>query len=92
MFTNKKLPLPKQKEYVLTGLAAEDKALAINPEYYEALIFKNILLRLQANTEKDPALQKRLLAEADDLKRKGDEVQKKQTAVKTAAPKKASGK
>jgi len=95
VFTNaKKIPIPKQKEYLLTGIAAEDKALAINPEYYEALIFKNILLRLQANVEKDPATQKRLISEADDLKRKGDEVQKKQmtNAAAAAAPKKGPGK
>ena len=85
VFRNKKLPVPKQKEYVMAGLAAEDKALKINPEYYEALIYKNIILRQQANVEKDPALQKRLIAEAEDLKKHADEVQKKQTAANAAA-------
>jgi tetratricopeptide (TPR) repeat protein len=96
VFTNKKLPPAKAKEYVLTGLAAEDKALAINPEYYEALIFKNILLRLQANVEKDPAKQKQLIDEAIQLKQHADDVQKKQTAnaaaTAAAAPKKGAGK
>jgi tetratricopeptide (TPR) repeat protein len=95
VFTNKKIPPAKAKEYVVAGIAAEDKALGINPEYYEALIFKNILLRLQANVEKDPAVQKRLLSEADDLKRHADEVQKKQTAAAAATAgtqKKGAGK
>jgi len=103
VFQNSKLPPgkqklspAKQKEYVLAGIAAEDKALAINPEYYEALIFKNILLRLQANVEKDPAVQKRLIAEADELHSKGEQVQKKQNAAAAAtaaaAPKKGAGK
>jgi hypothetical protein len=68
------------KKYVMRGLEVEDKALAINPEYYEALAFKNILLRQQANYEKDPALQKRLLSQADEVKAKSLELQKKQNA------------
>ena len=38
----------------------EDKALGLNPDYMEAMTYKNILLRLKANITKDPAEQKRL--------------------------------
>ena len=39
----------------MKGLAMEDKALSLNPDYMEAMTYKNILLRLQANIEKDRA-------------------------------------
>ena len=51
------LPKAKALEYVMRGIAADDKALAINSEYFEALSFKNILLRMEANLIKDPAKQ-----------------------------------
>jgi tetratricopeptide (TPR) repeat protein len=76
----KNLPKKTAIEYVMKGLAADDKALAINPEYFEAVSYKNILLRQQANLETDPARQKALTAEADVLFKKALELQKKQSA------------
>ena len=35
----------EQKDYILKGLAMEDKALSLNPDYMEAMTYKNILLR-----------------------------------------------
>jgi tetratricopeptide (TPR) repeat protein len=59
-----------QREYIMKGLAMEDKALGLNPDYMEALTYKNILLRLQANIETDPAKQKQLIDEADKLRKR----------------------
>jgi tetratricopeptide (TPR) repeat protein len=87
----KNLPKKTAMEYVLKGIGADDKALAINPEYFEAVSYKNILLRQQANLETDPAVQKRLINEADDLLKKALELQKKQ-AVGAVGEKKAGGK
>jgi tetratricopeptide (TPR) repeat protein len=81
VFKNKKLTPAKAKEYIASGLEAEDKALALNGEYFEALSYKNILLRQQALLEKDPAKQKELIAQADDLRNKATDVQKKQNAT-----------
>ncbi len=95
LMREKRLTKDKQKEYVDKGVAADDKALALNAEYFEALSYKNILLRFQANIEKDPAKQKELLAEADELRNKAMEIQKKQNAAAGAAgttPKKIGGK
>ncbi len=61
VFRDKKLPAKVALDYTIKGLEAEDKALQLNPEYFEALSFKNILLRQQALYEKDPAVQKRLI-------------------------------
>ena len=85
VFRDKKLPKAQGLEFTLKGIAAEDKALSINPEYYEAVIFKNILLRQQALFERDPAKVKELLATADVLQKKGIELQKKQNQAAVAA-------
>jgi tetratricopeptide (TPR) repeat protein len=71
----------KALEYVLDGIASEDRALALNAQYFEALTYKNILLRQQALLEKDPAKIKQLLADADVLKAKAEDLQKKQNAA-----------
>lgn len=77
-----RLSKPQQRAYALRGIAAEDKAIALNPNYAEAMIYKNILLHQQANTEKDPAVQKQLLQEADELRAKGIAIQKKANSGK----------
>jgi hypothetical protein len=59
-----RVPPATAKEYLKAGLAAEDKALALSPEYLDAVQYKNMLLTLEANKEKDPAVQKQLLGEA----------------------------
>src|SRR5690606_9224391 len=48
-------------EYIQAGIEAEDKALAINPDYFEAVTYKSMLLALHANREQNLAEQKRLL-------------------------------
>jgi protein TonB len=57
-------------DVVRKGIAAEDRALAINPDYQSALVYKNILLRMQANLTTDRAEQDRLIAEANELRHK----------------------
>jgi tetratricopeptide (TPR) repeat protein len=66
------------KAYVLQGIQDEDKAIALNAAYVEAITYKNLLLRLQANLERDPAVQKRLLQEADQLRDRYMALQKQQ--------------
>lgn len=79
-FRDFRLKDPEKKQYVIKGLEAEDKAIDLKADYMEALTYKNLLLRLQANLEKDPKIQKDLLAEADRLRDKAVELQKKKTA------------
>lgn len=75
---DKRLAPAKAKEYVLAGLEADDKALALNANYFEALTYKNILLRQQATLEKDPKKQKELLDQAQQFYKKAMDVQKTQ--------------
>jgi tetratricopeptide (TPR) repeat protein len=74
----------QKKEFNEKGIAAEDKAIALNPNYMEALVYKNILLRQLVHFEKDPAKQKEMLAEADRLRARAMELQKSGAAA--AAP------
>jgi tetratricopeptide (TPR) repeat protein len=72
----------EKRDFIQKGLAMEDKALTLNPDYMEAMTYKNILLRLKANMEKDPAEQKRLIDEADKLRNKVIDAQKRKQTGK----------
>jgi protein TonB len=69
---NKDLSLTQEEklEVIAKGLAAEDRALAINPDYVPALTYKNIFLRMQANLTTDPAATAALIRQADELRDK----------------------
>jgi tetratricopeptide (TPR) repeat protein len=84
VFRDKTLSRGVARDFVLAGIEAEDKALALNPNYAEALIFKNILLRQQALYESDPAVQRALIAEADSLRDRGMAIMEEQTAAAAA--------
>jgi tetratricopeptide (TPR) repeat protein len=61
-------------EYIRRGIEAEDKALAIKPDYVDALVMKNLLLRQQALVERNPQRQQELLREANDLRDKAIDI------------------
>jgi tetratricopeptide (TPR) repeat protein len=79
-FKDKRLTPVQQKEYIMSGLEATDKALKLNPDYVDALTYKNILLRMQANLEKDIKKREALLAEADELRNRAQELNKKKAS------------
>ena len=66
--------------YAESGLVAVDKALALNQDYMEALVFKNLFLRLQANLDSSPARQQALLAEADEIAARAEELRLEKAA------------
>lgn len=70
----------QKKEYVTKGIEAADRALALNPDYIEALTYKNILLRMQGNLETDMGKRTALYKQADELRNKAMELSKKKTA------------
>jgi hypothetical protein len=74
-------------KYIQAGLGEVDKALALKPDYFEALTYKNLLLRSEALIEKDPAKQQQLLKQADQLRDKAQEIQKAKAAAPAAPPK-----
>ncbi len=71
-----------KRDYIQKGLAMEDKALGLNPDYLEALTYKNILLRLKANITTDLAERKRLIDEADKLRNRVMDAQKRKATGK----------
>jgi tetratricopeptide (TPR) repeat protein len=75
-----KLKEAEKKAFVQKGVEAVDHALQIKPDYMEALVYKNLLLRLEANMEKDPKKQADLLKEADRLRDRAQELRKAKVA------------
>jgi tetratricopeptide (TPR) repeat protein len=75
-----KLRENEKKDYVQKGIEAVDHSLQIKPDYMEALVYKNLLLRLQANMEKDPSKQQALIKQADQLRDKAQELRKQKAA------------
>jgi protein TonB len=76
----------ERQRYIQAGIAAEDRALALNPQYGESLAFKSMLLRLQANFATDAASRAQLLAQADQLRAQAMALQPRtQPASRSAA-------
>lgn len=70
----------EKMQYVMSGIDSVNKAIEIKSDYMEAIAYKNLLLRLQANLEKDPAKQQALLKEADQLRDKATELRKQKAS------------
>jgi tetratricopeptide (TPR) repeat protein len=71
---------PEKVKHVQSGLTAIDKAISLNNQYMEALVYKNLLLRVQANLERNPARQQALLREAEQLSNRAEEIRKANAA------------
>ena len=74
----------EQGGYLRKGLAMEDKALGLNPDYMDAMTYKSIILREQAKLTADSAEQARLIAEADALRNRVLQMQR--AAAPTSTP------
>ena len=64
----------EKSTYAEAGVAAVDRALALNENYMEAIVFKGLLLRMQANVDPSVARQRVLLEEADALGERAEEL------------------
>ena len=67
-----KLKDAEKKDFVAKGTAAVDHALQLKPDYVEAIVYKGLLLRLQANLEKNPAKQQQPLKDATSRSEKAN--------------------
>jgi tetratricopeptide (TPR) repeat protein len=76
-YRDARLKEAQKKDFVQKGIAATDQALKIKPDYMDALVYKGLLLRLEANMEKDPKKQAELIKEAVQLHDKAEELRKK---------------
>lgn len=68
----------EKRQYLVAGIQSADRALELRSDYFEAISYKNLLLRLQANVETNRARQHALLREADRLRDQAQELRKKQ--------------
>jgi tetratricopeptide (TPR) repeat protein len=75
-----KLKEAEKKDYIMKGIEAVDHALQLKPDYMEALVYKNLLLRSEALLEKDKAKQDALIKEADKLRDRAQELRKQKAA------------
>ena len=85
-FRDFRITQDQKAEYIGAGIAAADSAIGLNDRYVDALVYKNILLRMQANMTTDVDEQEALIAEADELRSRAEELQKEQRAGAAAAP------
>ena len=81
-YRNTRLSDAQKKEYTDKGLAEVEKALAIKPDYIEAIVYKGLLLRLKAAQSKDAKEQQELLKKANQLQEQAAAMKKKQTEGK----------
>jgi predicted Zn-dependent protease len=79
-FRDTRLKENEKRDYLQKGVTAVDTALKIKQDYIEALVYKGLLLRLQANMEKEPAKQQALMKEAIQVRDKAEELRKKKAA------------
>ena len=75
-----RLKEPEKREYLGQGLEAANKAIELNPNYIDALVYKGLILRSQALIEKEPSKQNALIAEATQLRDKAEALRKKKAA------------
>jgi tetratricopeptide (TPR) repeat protein len=71
--------------YAEKGLAAADRALSINPDYCDALIYKGLLLRVKAQVASNPRQRAKMLDEADAVRKLAVECKKSATDAQAAA-------
>lgn len=60
------------------GLEYADKALSLKPDYFEAVVFKNLLYRVKAAATTDPRKRAGFLDEAEKYQKLGVELKKQQ--------------
>jgi TonB family protein len=69
----------QKRAYVDSGIEAADRALAVQDDYVDAMVYKSILIRHRASLEPDAASRQTLLAQADALRNRAMELQKART-------------
>ena len=63
----------QKRAYIDSGIEASDRALAVQDNYVDAIVYKSILVRHKANLETDPTSRQTLLAQADALRNRAME-------------------
>lgn len=64
----------EKRDLIRRGLVAFDRAESLRADYFEALVYRNLLLREQAKLESDPAVRQKLTEEADAVRQRAVEI------------------
>jgi tetratricopeptide (TPR) repeat protein len=83
---NNTAPKEEQLKTIDEGLGYLDKALVLNPDYDDAMTYKNLLYRQKAERADSEAEKKKLTDMADEWFNKGLEARKKNAEKKKAVP------
>lgn len=75
-----RLKEPQKREYLAKGMEAVNKALELNPDMIDALVYRGLILRSQALLEKEPARQQALIREAEQISDRVNVLRKKRAA------------
>jgi TonB family protein len=75
-YRDQRISVGDKQAYIEKGIAATDRALALDSQYVDALLYKNLLLRLEAGDATDPVRRAQLIAQADELRRQAMEIKK----------------
>ncbi len=75
-----RLKEPEKREYLAKGMEAVNKALELNPDMIDALVYRGLILRSQALLEKEPARQQALIREAEQISDRVNVLRKKRAA------------
>jgi len=74
-----------REHLVDVGLQAVDQSLRIKPDYFEAMVYTNLLYREKAKMEADPNLRLQYMSQANDWQQKALALRKKTAGAKPAA-------
>ena len=72
------MPVAEREKLIDQGLAGMQQALQINPEYFEAMVYYNLLLREKAKVQTDGTKRLEYQAQADQWVEKAKALRKKQ--------------
>jgi tetratricopeptide (TPR) repeat protein len=70
------LPADRRKQIIDLGMSSLEKALQLRPDYFEAMLYVNLLYREYAKLENDPAKVAEYKAKADEWQKKAIEIRK----------------
>jgi tetratricopeptide (TPR) repeat protein len=76
--------LNERLEIIEKGKRALERAMALRPEYFEAMVYLQLLYRQQAPIETDPEVQQQLIVEADRIRNEAIAIVNKRKAEAAA--------
>jgi tetratricopeptide (TPR) repeat protein len=76
------LTADQKRTLIGRGLTALERGETLRPDYFESIAYRNVLLRQKALLEADPVAQKKLITEADEIRRRAVEILRRRQAPK----------